>query len=753
MCRNFFKYFKLLFLTGALLLAISLELKSQVVRQRIDSLERLLSGSKDTTRYAVLVKLHFEYRPEFQKALDYALLAYNQAEAMGDSVKIVESGRLVAYSLDDLGRNDEVIEILNRVLAIARRNETRYPALKPQIKFILNNAGISYMYKGNYDSALSYHFKSLVLREEEGEKRPIGNSHNNIGLVYFKLRNYQRALYHYTQALSIKDELNDTSDIERILTNIGLCYNQLKRPKDAISSVERALNSCGTNCSKNVLKEANFVFGVGYLGQGDLKNAEKHLTISFEIAKEQNDYRYWTENLFAFAKLENERGNYARSLEYLAEANTLAENFGFTELRLDIYKESSRSYGLVNDFQNQALFQGRYINLKDSIYSGDLLKNLATIQTNFEQRENLKTIQLINENIKLKDEQIEKQRWQYIFIVLVTVLIASLAGVLIWANRRQQKNNNALSEANRIIERQNEELIKTNEELDNRVREKTIDLVDSNTMLQDVNEELDNYIYRTAHDIRGPLVTLKGVCNVAQMDVKDPLALDYLKRLDLTAEKLNSILTRLLMVSQINHAMLVTRPVDFNSIMQELLRKFRQLPPRLKIEYTLADNVVMNSDPDLVTIVLENLVSNAIKFYNTSDRIDPFVKIEIGKYDEDHVMVSVEDNGIGIDPKDRNQVFHLFVRASERSETGGIGLYLTKLSAHKLGGEIFLMHTSEKGSKFLVLFPINLQPILAKRDEDERERLKVKEMRDKAATDSGGTDALERYYSSRHKSK
>lgn len=752
MCRNLFKYFKLLLLTLALVSVDSFDLLSQN-KLRVDSLERLLPGTKDTTRYSVLVKLHFEFRPEFQKALDYALLAYNQAEALGDSVKIVESGRLVAYSLDDLGRNDEVIEILNRVLPIARRNVARYPELKKEIKFILNNAGIAYTYKGNYDSALSYHFKSLVLREEEGEKRPIGNSHNNIGLVYFKLKNYQRALDHYLQALSIKDELNDSVDIERFLTNIGLCYIQLKRPNDAISSVERALNSCGENCSQSILKEANYVFGISYLENTELENATKYLNMSLKIAKEQNDIRYWIENLIGLSKVENRMSNYDASLAYLKEANSLAEGSGFAELLLSIYKESFKNFKLINDFKNEAVFQTLYIELKDSIYSEDLLKNLATIQTNYEQRENLKTIQLINENIKLKDEQIKKQRTQYIFIVVVTVLIASLAGVLVWANRRQQKHNNALSEAKRIIERQNKELIKTNEELDNRVREKTIDLVDSNTMLQDVNEELDNYIYRTAHDIRGPLVTLKGVCNVAQMDVKDPLALDYLKRLDLTAEKLNSILTRLLMVSQINHAMLVTRPVNFNSIMQEVLRKFKQLPPRMKIEYSQVDNVVLNSDPDLVAIVLENLVSNAIKFYNTSDRIDPVIKIDVGKYDADHVMMSVEDNGIGIEAKDRERVFHLFVRASERSETGGIGLYLTKLSAHKLGGEIFLMHTTEKGSKFLVLFPNNLQPILAKRDEDERDRLKVKEMRDKAATETGGTDALERYYSSRRRSK
>ncbi|MBX2894498.1 MAG: tetratricopeptide repeat-containing sensor histidine kinase [Cyclobacteriaceae bacterium] len=718
-----------------------------------DSLERLLPKLRDTTRYKVLVQLHYAYRPEYQKALDYATAAMHQAEALGDSVKIVESGRMVAYSLDDLGRNDEVIAMLNRVLGTARRNVGRYPVLKPQLKLILNNAGIAYMYKGNYDSALSYHFKSLELREEEGDSRAIGNSHNNIGLVYFKLRNYQRALDHYLRALNIKDELKDGTDIERILTNIGLCYNQLKMPNEAINSVKRALNFCGEKCTKNVLKEANFVFGISYLDNNNLDNATRFLSISLEIARQQNDSRYIIENLIGLAKVENRRNGYELSLALLNEAYTLAQGSGFAELLLDIYKESFKNYRLTNDFKNEALFQTRYIELKDSIYSENLLKNLPIIQTNYDERENLKTIRLINENIKLKDEQIQRQRIQYLFVVLVTILIATLAGVLVWANRRQQKHNTALSEAKRIIETQNKELVKTNEELDLRVREKTIDLVNVNAILQDVNEELDNYIYRTAHDIRGPLVTLKGVCNVAKIDVKDALALEYFDRLDLTADKLNTILTRLLLVSRINHAVIVAQSVDFNPIMQTVLEKFKELPPRMKIEYQIEEHVALYSDPELVAIVLENLVSNAIKFYNDLHSVNPFVKLVIGKYDADHVMVSIEDNGIGIAPDYRERVFHLFVRASERSENGGIGLYLAKLSAHKLGGEIFLMNTSDKGTKFLVLFPVDIQPILDKRSADERERIVVKEMREKASQESEGKDALDRYYSSRRLGK
>ncbi|MBK7650945.1 MAG: HAMP domain-containing histidine kinase [Flammeovirgaceae bacterium] len=432
--------------------------------------------------------------------------------------------------------------------------------------------------------------------------------------------------------------------------------------------------------------------------------------ISLESSKKQNDSRYEIENLINLGTNERSLSNLKKSIEHLLEANDLAQRFRYTELQINIFKELYKAYNSINDFENAALFQTRYIQLKDSIYSGDLIKNLSSIQTNFEQRENLKTIRLSNENIKLKDEQLQRQRLQYLFIVLVAILIILLATVLIWANRKQHRHNAALSVANRVIEEQNKALTKTNEELDNRVQEKTRDLVLSNESLTQVNEELDNFIYRTSHDIRGPLVTLKGVCNVAMLDVKDELALDYMNRLDVTAGKLNSILTRLLFVNQINHAELVPTEIDLNALIDNIIKKERSqiLPPNFSIEYDVNPSVKLISDRELVGVILENLIDNAIKFYNTSDRISPFVKIMIRKSGPKQVSIQVDDNGIGVNTGDKDQIFHLFVRASERSETGGIGLYLSKLSSQRLGGEITLRDTSIKGQRFLFSFRLIL---------------------------------------------
>jgi signal transduction histidine kinase len=110
-------------------------------------------------------------------------------------------------------------------------------------------------------------------------------------------------------------------------------------------------------------------------------------------------------------------------------------------------------------------------------------------------------------------------------------------------------------------------------------------------------------------------------------------------------------------------------------------------------------------------LILENLIDNAVKFHNDSERLDPYVTINVNKEDQ-FIKISVEDNGIGILNKTEDEIFQMFVRASERSENGGVGLYLAKLATEKIGGLISLEHSSEKGSLFQILLPEDINIIL-----------------------------------------
>jgi signal transduction histidine kinase len=679
--------------------------------KKIDSLKTELVRSAPETKFPILNQLFKQYNQiDYNTALSYAREFYSLGRQFGDSVKIVEGGRMIAYSLMDLGRNDEAIEILIQTLKIADRNTKNYPEIKKQIKFILNNAGLAYTYLGNYDKALEYHFKSLLIREEEGDKKSIGTALNNLGLVFFNLKDYKSGIEYYQKAVETKHEIQDNNDLDRILINIGLCYNQLGEFKNGIDYFNQGFSG----------------LGIAYFGRKVLDKAEDCFLRSLKISKSQNNSLYTVSNLYQLSLVEISKGDNEKGLKYLEEALGLAENSDFVDPLMYIYKEFSDIYGKDLNYERSAYYLGKYVSLKDSIYSDELIKNLAKVQTNYAERENIKTIKEKNEILVLKEALIERQRAQSLFIAVIVLLVLGLGLVLLIANKRQQRVSADLAMAKVKIEEQNSMLSVQNKELDKRVKERTLELSKSNKMLMEVNSELDNFLYKTSHDIRGPLVTLKGLCNLAQIEAKDSAGLkDILDKLDGQSDKMAKILSRLTAVGKVNQSNLTPVKINFKVILDSILESEEAniQANKVTVTYRIDPNVSMISDWELVSSVLENTIDNGIKFYNSSVRVVPYVNVIVSR-EGNRIVVRVEDNGIGILNSNPEDVFHMFMRASERSETGGVGLYLSKICADKLGAEIQLEKTSKDGSTFVIYFPLDLNDVLEKRKLQHEELVK-----------------------------
>ncbi|HYC84570.1 MAG TPA: tetratricopeptide repeat-containing sensor histidine kinase, partial [Chryseosolibacter sp.] len=483
--------------------------------------------------------------------------------------------------------------------------------------------------------------------------------------------------------------------------------NQLEKFDLAESYINEGIRSCGADCSEATRLEGAFGLGASYFRQKKFREAMRHFSESFELANKTENKRFQAENLVLIARLHIIEGRVEEGLTALSHAERIARNSNFDAILIDAYREFSTFYHKHQNFEKASYYQNQYITLKDSVYNEELIYNLAKIQTNYAERENIATIQA-------KEEVIKRQRSLNIAIGIIAVLGSLLIFVLLRSNRIKKRVNAALSDAKTIIEEQNKQLLNSNIHLNKELKEKNIDLEKANVSLRRVNDELDNFIYKTSHDIRGPLASLKGMCNVALIDVKDPVALNYLHKLDVTAEKLNTILTRLLIVNQINNSTLSSELIDFHKIVSDvlLLEKKKGLPPRLNITKRIDDNIEFYSDREFVRIILENLVDNAIKFYNDSDRVTPFVDIAVQQEGE-FVRVRVTDNGIGISQVQPDKIFQMFSRASERSETGGIGLYITKTAVQKLGGNIDLRTTPEGYTEFYVTLPLAVEKVMA----------------------------------------
>jgi signal transduction histidine kinase len=670
--------------------------QTEAVLRKVDSLKNNISTAKGHDLYVTYYTIANElFDVDNPQAVQYAEQSFDIAKQLGDSAAIARAGRQYGQLLRRVDRLDDAIEIFVEVLGIAERNN-----ISAEMKRILNALALAYNYKALYDKALDLNFKSLEIREREGDKNEISAALNNIGLVYYKMGNFEQALDFFKQA--IQSKLESKTDLDpQIYINAGLAFVNIGDHAESREYIRKAYDICGEKCSDNVKAQGEFCLGMSYYNNHEVGTAREHFQNSYTVSKKLGYSPLITDNLLHIGTVYIETHDYDSAAKYLFEAENLASTSGYNQLLIYTYGRLSTLYQDKKDYENAAKYQAKYIQLKDSIYSEELIKNLARVQTNYEERENIKTIAEKNEILSLTQEMVQRQREVYFFVGLVAVL--SILGTFMFL-----RYSRALSKAK-------QELSVMNQTLEKRVEDRT-------KQLQNVNNELDNFIYKTSHDIRGPLASLKGIANVALLELKDEKAQDYLQKLDASADKLNSILTRLLIVNQINHAVLNPIKINFQELINEILvfERKKGIPPRMSITSEVDPDVLLITDRHVLRIILENLIDNAIKYHNSSERIEPFVKIKVS-LSPNGVKISVIDNGIGIQERDPQKLFQMFVRASERSESGGIGLYLTKLASERLYARVDFSMTPEKYTQFTVTLPENLSVVLIQREKEEQE--------------------------------
>jgi signal transduction histidine kinase len=244
-----------------------------------------------------------------------------------------------------------------------------------------------------------------------------------------------------------------------------------------------------------------------------------------------------------------------------------------------------------------------------------------------------------------------------------------------------------------------------NKRLDQMVQQKTKELRDTNEELIRSRKELDSFLYRTSHDIRGPIATLMGLTKLARLEAQDHLMQSYLEKIEFTGNKLNAVISRLTNVSQINSQPLDIQDINVYQVINEVINELKLNRNAVAFKLTGDTSPKIKTDKILLKIILENLLDNSFKFYDEKEK-DPFVELNVEQ--NGHLQFTVTDNGVGIDPEYMERVFELFFVANEKERGTGIGLYQTQLAIKKLDGNVILT-TNKKPTSFKVVIPANGQ--------------------------------------------
>lgn len=233
--------------------------------------------------------------------------------------------------------------------------------------------------------------------------------------------------------------------------------------------------------------------------------------------------------------------------------------------------------------------------------------------------------------------------------------------------------------------------------------------------LEDKIKELDTFIYRSSHDLKGPLASLQGLLNVAKSEIKDPNATQYLKLIERSVLHLDNILMDLLNITKITQGSLNIVDIHLNEVISKIISSFENLPEYAKIkwEFNLDHNDEVSLDRSLINNIFQNLIINAIK-YQDANKDKSLVKITTKRLAEEF-MVQIEDNGEGIPESLQRNIFDMFFRGNTKSSGTGLGLYIVKNAVEKSGGRIILESEENVGSIFTIYLPIkyNVEPPIA----------------------------------------
>lgn len=267
---------------------------------------------------------------------------------------------------------------------------------------------------------------------------------------------------------------------------------------------------------------------------------------------------------------------------------------------------------------------------------------------------------------------------------------------------------NRLNDAKKIIQEQNRKLLNIARDLDRQVQERTEELSIANNLLKEKNKELDDFIYKSAHDLRGPIARFKGLSSLIHMEYQngDDIS-DHLVHLENSANQMDSMLKRLSNVYEISARPISRQKLKLETILETVFdrlkgeEKFDHL--EIQINNEVKDNLLL--DPSLMHLILKNLIGNSIRFYDPL-KLKKWIKVDIQLIDN-FLKIQVSDNGIGIKLDQQKKIFDLFFVGSELHKGPGLGLYICKMVTNKLGGSIMLNYSnSEKETMFEASIPM-----------------------------------------------
>ena len=648
-----------------------------------------------------------------QSALEF----YEQSLAIVRELKIESRESELLKNIANIhvgfGNYSEALDLYRQSLSIVQQSNDEHAQ-----SIILNNMGTAYRRLGDHDTALEYFEKSLSIKKILNDEIGKANTFANIGLVYKDIGMYPKALESYQKSLPIIQKLNNSYREASILSNIGVVYRQIGHLPKALEFFLNSLKICRLiNLRRNEAEVLNNI-GLLYLESDDSATALDYLEKSLEIWHELGDKRSEAVTLDSIG------GSYFKSKDYDIALKNLKTSLEITRSSDDGYTASNTLSDIANVYaaQGKTSIALEYFNESFELAEKVGYKHrqsealLGTGEIYIGQREPERAQEYLRRSLRLAEELGARDLLHRIHLSLsyaaeqLGLLKPTLNHLRAHQRFKEEIFNEESDKTFKKLQAVHEvESAKREAEL---YRLKTVELARLNQQLSEAISEKNEFLGIAAHDLKNPLgamlLTAQHIEGTFE-SMPPELTIKFMSNITKTAEDMLSIVNKMLQSEEFESKELVLCPeiIDIkaiaNDVVEYYLLKANQKNINIKYESD-GEKIMVFSDPVASKQIIDNLVSNAVKFAPHETLVTVSLR-QAGNI----VQFSVKDEGPGLSDKDKESLFKRFSKLSAKPTGGehstGLGLSIVKKLVGKLQGRVWCESETGMGARFIVELP------------------------------------------------
>jgi adenylate cyclase len=371
----------------------------------------------------------------FQKALDL------QRE-MGDLESMASSLNNIGLNYKMRGNYDKAIEYYEQTIRIDEELDKG-----SEIAKTLNNIGMVYRLWGKYDKAIEYFERSLNLKSSLKEQDGVSKSLNFMGLVYTDWGKYDQAILSFRESLKIEESLMNKSEAAVRINNLGRVYFYKKQYDTALAYFQKYLDFQLRNNDMGQIALVYNNIGKVYLAQNKNENAVRYLSSALDIYNKLGKEEEISTVLANLSGINRVMGQNEKALQLLDSSTIIAKHLGLLNQLKQNYLYYSEIYGDLKNYQKSLEYYKKYTEVKDSIFSGDVLRQLSDFQIKYDTEKKENEIQILKQNEVIQGLALKKQTIFRNSMLAVSALFLAIAGIIFYGFQIKKKNNKIIASA------------------------------------------------------------------------------------------------------------------------------------------------------------------------------------------------------------------------------------------------------------------------------------------------------------------